>query len=173
MELQRCINSILVQTDSDFEHIIIPDEIAHGIHWANRQIKEQAYKLQGKYVYILDDDDYITNPNFIEDFKKLLENLDSPDVIVCRGELNGKSFPKIWKQDIRRGQIAAPNLIVRRQVFDQYAHHWDQPRAGDYHFINAIYNSGHSFFWWNYEVFWAESSCGLTEQQKEMFGFYG
>lgn len=172
-ELQRCINSILTQTDPDFEHIIIPDEVAHGIYWANRQIKEQANKLNGRYVYIIDDDDYISNCRFIEDLKKLLENLTDPDVIICRGQLNGKSYPTIWKDRPQRGKIAAPNLIVRTDIFNHFAHLWDQPRAGDFFFIKEIYNCGYQFFWWNYEVFWAESSVGLTEEQKEMYGFYG
>ena len=172
-ELQRCINSILYQTDPDFEHIIVADDVAHGLHWANRQIKEQAGKLHGRYVYILYDDDYISNEHFIEDLKALLENLSDPDVIVCRGKLNGKSFPTIWKQPPERGKFASPNMIVRRQVFDRFADWWDKPRAGDFSFINAVYQADCSFFWWNYEVFWAESSCGLTEAEKEMFGFYG
>jgi glycosyltransferase involved in cell wall biosynthesis len=172
-ELQRCVNSVLNQTDPDFEHIIISDDEVQGLHWANQQIKEQAGKLHGQYVYILDDDDYIVNNNFIEDLKALLENLNEPDVIICRGQLNGKSYPTIWKEHPQRGKIAAPNLITRVDIFNDFAYRWDQPRAGDFFFIKEIYNSGYQFFWWNYEVFWAESSVGLTEEQKEMYGFYG
>jgi glycosyltransferase involved in cell wall biosynthesis len=173
-ELQRCINSVLNQSDPNFEHIIISDEIVHGLYWANRQIKEQAHKLQGQYVYILDDDDYITNLDFIKDFKVLIENIDT-DVIICKGTLNEEIFPKIWKSPLPpvRGKIAAPNLITRRKIFDEFAHHWDQPRAGDFHFIKAIDNAGCKFFWWDYDVFCAESSCGFTEKQKQEFGFYG
>lgn len=173
-ELQRCINSVLNQTSPDFEHVIIPDEIAHGLYWANRQISECCEKLKGDYVYVLDDDDYIVSFSFIEDLKRLLDNLEAqPDLIICRGELNGERFPKFWKQIPQRGQIAAPNLITRIDIFEQHAYAWDQPRAGDFNFFESMLKTNPNIFWWNYDVFWAESSCGLSEKDKERFGFYG
>jgi GT2 family glycosyltransferase len=173
-ELQRCINSVLNQTDPDFEHLIIPDEIGHGLYWANRQIAECASKIKGDYVYILDDDDLIVSYFFIEDLKKLINNLDSkPDVIVCRGVLNNEKLPKIWKAPIERGKIAAPNLITRNRIFEQHAFMWDQPRAGDFHFAESVWKANPNIFWWDYDVFRAESSCGFNEKQKQKFGFYG
>lgn len=169
-ELKRCIDSVLNQTDPDFEHIIVPDEIGHGIHWANRQITEQAYKLNGQYVYILDDDDYVVTSDFIKDFRILLENIDSSDVIICCGTLNGERYPKFWKEPLVRGGIAAPNFICRQAVFNRYAKFWDAPRAGDASFIQAVNKAGHKIFWWDYDVFWAESSCGFTEEQKIRYG---
>jgi hypothetical protein len=168
----------LTQTDPDFEHIIISDDIAHGLYWANRQIKEQAHKLQGQFVYILDDDDYIANPNFIKDFKEYIGQysaITSKILVVCRGILNDELFPKIWKENFdegARGKIAAPNMIVSRALFDKCAYAWDQPRAGDFNFLMEAVKLLPHIFWWDYEVFWAESSCGLTEEQKKEYGFY-
>jgi hypothetical protein len=121
----------------------------------------------GDYVYILDDDDFIVSFFFIEELKKLINGLDlKPDVIICKGTLDGQKFPKIWKEEIQRGKIAAPNLIVRNQVFDKHARMWDAPRAGDFFFAKDIWKTDPYVFWWDFNVFWAESSRGLTEEQK-------
>lgn len=172
-ELQRCINSVLNQTDPDFEHIIIPDDIVHGLYWANRQIAECRTKLKGDYVYVLDDDDFIISFSFIEELKKLINNLDSkPELIICRGTLNDEQFPKVWKDKVIRGQIAASNLIVRTDVFDAHAGAWDQPRSGDYKFFESVYKTNPVIFWWDFDVFKAASSCGFTEEEKRRYGFY-
>jgi glycosyltransferase involved in cell wall biosynthesis len=171
-ELQRCINSVISQTVPDFEHLIINDEVGEGLHWANRQIVECATKVRGGYIYILDDDDYIISPYFIKELKILLENLypSRPDLIICCGILNEEFFPKIWKKPVERGKIAAPNLITKRSVFEQYAQNWDQPKAGDFKFVEAIFKSDPKIYWWDYNVFRASSSCGFTEKEKKKYG---
>ncbi|NIV99524.1 glycosyltransferase, partial [Candidatus Saccharibacteria bacterium] len=86
--LERCINSVLRQTLPDFEHLIIDDSIGHGLYWANRQIAECAEKTNGFYIYVLDDDDFITSYSFLEDLKDLLRDIAprEPDLIVCCGQ---------------------------------------------------------------------------------------
>jgi hypothetical protein len=161
------------QTLPDFEHIIINDEIGHGLYWANRQIAECKNKVCGHYVYVLDDDDHITSFSFIEDFKTLLQNLSprTPDIIICCGELNEQIFPKIWKQKIERGKIAAPNVICRSKLFNEHAFMWDQPRAGDFKFLEHVLKYDPDIFWWDYEVFCATSGCSLTEEEQVKYGF--
>jgi glycosyltransferase involved in cell wall biosynthesis len=172
-QLERCVKSVINQTDPDFEHIIIPDEIGHGLYWANRQIAECSTKVRGNYIYVLDDDDYIVSPFFIAELKKFLSNFSAIKtgvIIVCCGTLNEEFFPKVWKKPFERGKIAAPNLIVSRQLFETHAHMWDQPRAGDFAFLQSALKENPHIFWWDYNVFCAQSSCGFTEKEQRKYG---
>jgi len=147
---------LLQQTDPDFEQIIIDDTAERGYLYANLKIFKIADKLHGRYIYILDDDDYLIENNFIKDFKQLVSSQSpEPTVIICKGFIDEKPFPKVWQAPIHRGQIGSPNFIVRNDVFQINAIHWVQERAGDFHFISAC-GKHENFYWWDKIVFKAE-----------------
>lgn len=169
--LKRCIESVKMQTDSDFEHLMIIDEKGHGLHWANRQIASCKDKCNGHYIYVLDDDDFLLCDNFIEEFKALVTILNRlPDVIICKGYIAADLFPTVWKNTPQRKQIAAPNFIVKNEIFTNHAHQWNQPCAGDFYFIDTVLKSGATVFWWDKVAFQANPSKGLTETQKIKYG---
>ena len=150
---------------------MIVDESGNGIHWANRQISELAGKLHGEYVYILDDDDFIICETFIHELKLGIKDPSysyDPDVIIVKGWIHEKEYPRLWREAPARQKIAAPNFIVRRDIFDEYAHYWDVDRRGDFNFINAVWINGHQFKWWDRYIFYADPSSGKTEDQKNV-----
>lgn len=155
-----------MQTDPDFEQIIIVDNDGHGVHWANKQISELCGKLNGDYVYILDDDDFIVCENFIKEFKLFIKK--SCDIIIVKGWIHEKEFPKTWQAPPERGKIAAPNFIAKRNIFDKYCQYWDIEKRGDFNFINAVYQNSHLFQWWDRFIFYADPSSGKTETQKNV-----
>ena len=155
-KLQRNQLSLQLQTDPDFEQIIIIDTKNLGYLHANTQIFEIADKLHGNYIYVFDDDDYITDVNFISSFKYFLSSHQTfPPVIICKGLIDKKLFPKVWQKPLHRGQIGSPNFIVKNETFQLYAINWVKDRAGDWYFISSC-NKHEDFCWWDQTVFKAE-----------------
>jgi hypothetical protein len=156
--LKRNRDSLKHQSDLDYEQIILTDEKKRGYFWANAQIAklpaDSENQINGAYVYILDDDDYVIDVDLIKSLKSL-NNLfpRAPEVIICKGYINDQIFPKIWNKRPVRGSIGSPNFIVTRQLFFENAHLWEQDRGGDFSFINGCWNIHASFLWWNKIVF--------------------
>ena len=149
-------DSLQQQTDPDFEQIIVEDAGMKGYLWANTQIFQIADRLNGQYVYVLDDDDCLIDNDFIKKLKYLIEaQIAAPEVIICKGYIDFKLFPTIWSQPIARGQIGSPNFIVRNDIFQKNAIHWIHDRAGDFNFISSC-GSHEDFLWWNEIIFNAE-----------------
>jgi len=153
--LERNLVSFQCQTDHDFEHITIPDNQDRGLLWANEQIHKNAHKTNGQFIFVIDDDDHLICSTFIEDLKILLNNFDSkiPNAIICKGIIDEQIFPKVWKEKPTRGEIGSPNFIIDNKTFCNFSHHWGTKRAGDFLFIDAIWNSGAIFYWWNKLIF--------------------
>jgi hypothetical protein len=157
--LKRNQDSLLSQTKPDFEQLQIRDGKNRGRLWANTAIHENAHLAKGKYIYVLDDDDYIICDTFIEDLTVLIANIDiaetgfHPSVVIVKGYINEKIFPTTWKQKPERGEIGAPNFLVKNNIFCKFSQHWCQPRAGDFYFIDAIFKSKARIFWWNKLIF--------------------
>lgn len=126
-----------------------------GLKWANFQIHENRHRINGKWVYILDDDDFIIDLKFIEKLK-IIDKKISTGIIICKGYINEELFPHhgFWKRAPIRGTIGSPNFIVTKKVFLKHSIHWCQSRAGDYFFIKKAY-AHEKTHWWNNCVFYA------------------
>lgn len=148
---------------------MIVDNVGKGLHWANRQIANVAQSITGRYVYVLDDDDFITCEDFVSGLKQLLAQVKKdPDMIIARGWLLERMMPDGWMQMPRRGKIAAPNMIVRNDVFKFHARKWDTDRAGDWRFLNSVMKirGTANFYWWDKVIFYADPTGAKDEQEK-------
>jgi len=169
LAFKRCLRSIERQTSENFEHVLIIDEIGRGIRWANKQIAEVGSETSGHYIYILDDDDFLLNENFVSDFTSLInKKLITPQLVIVKGWILEKEVPVRWERPPKRGQIGAPNFIVRRDLFKKFSKYWGVSRAGDWNFIRNVMNviPVDDFFWWDKFVFYADPSVGKSEKLK-------
>lgn len=136
--------SIAALTSTDYEQVFIIDRIGHGMLAANRSFA-QANPF-GKYVYLLDDDDYLTRPDFIQLVASAkTEGGNDPDVIFFKNKIltgDGDQLypkPQSWQtRQPKRGQIGGSCFVVKRWVFDLYIHHFGHPSFGDWHFITRV-----------------------------------
>ncbi len=140
--------SVAALTSIDFEQIFITDYAQKGLHEANRSF--QLAQPYGEYVYLLDDDDFFTNPDFIDELKKMSVIAEvgagyAPDVIFFKMKIKtgdgDEIYPKAasWHtRTPRRGQIGGSCFAVRRWVFYKYIHAFDQQSFGDWHFITKV-----------------------------------
>ena len=151
----KCVTSIANQSVTDIEHIVLIDNEGRGMQYANRLIADNARTPRGRYVYILDDDDFLTDYEFASLLRDITDNHD-PDVVVFKfkwpqGFSMGELLPTktMWEKTPMHGHIGSPCFAVRAEVFKEHAHMFDQAHSGDYFMIRSIWDHGHSFFWWN------------------------
>lgn len=151
--LARNTRTVKSQTCDDYEQIFLIDDQKRGMLWADRNLHANRDKPTGRYVYVLDDDDYLVDNQFIEKAKELLGN-SSPAVIMVkfrRKPFNNQILPESqhWGKRPEVCHVGSPNFVVRRDVWVKYIHHFGA--AGDpysdFHFIRSIWDAGHKFVW--------------------------
>lgn len=152
------IESVLKQTDQDLEQIFLPDRQG-GVHpeggvlWANNQIPKHKHRVDGRYVYFLDDDKLLLREDFVEKVKQTILENDNPHVVlvrsICATKVIGTChlLPLVWDHNWEAGERPvkwaghALNYIVRadywKQKVDAYT---GKRRGGDAHFGNALIN---------------------------------
>lgn len=149
------IEAVLKQTDQDLEQIFLPDR-AGGVHpegpvlWANNQIPKHKHRVDGQYVYFLDDDGLLLREDFVEKVKDIAQRYIYPHVILVKSICNKDAgslhvLPLVW--DCAWGQGERPakwaghgyNYVVRTDYWkakvDAYS---GKRRGGDAHFGNAL-----------------------------------
>ncbi|GAH84870.1 unnamed protein product, partial [marine sediment metagenome] len=73
--LKICIKSVKAQTSDDYIHILHRDDNTkegYGVPNANRSLIK-VNPINARYVMILDDDNMLIDPNFVEIFAKVTE----------------------------------------------------------------------------------------------------
>lgn len=128
-----------------WEQIFITDHIGKGMHYANMSFMLASPHVKGKYVYLLDDDDFINNPGMPEILKDISER-HNPDVIVFRMTIKNGAFnnhypsPQCWKEKRPiHAHIGGSCFVVKRELWKQNIHHFGKPRFGDYFFLDALW----------------------------------
>lgn len=152
--LRKNVASLMAQKgDVGFEQITIEDPVGYGLHAANASFSLVRHMIRGKWVHLLDDDDFLVNPNFVKRIKEIDEK-HSPDVIVFRMIIKTGSWdnyypsPVCWEQKKPiLAHIGGSCFVIRDKLFRKFISHFNQPRCGDFYFINALYQSGAKFYW--------------------------
>lgn len=130
--LKVCRDSLAAQTSQDFEHIVIEDLVGIGIEETFTRLRTQ--EVNGDYVFILDDDNVITDSRFVENI--LLLAAERPDIIVCPAKIAEHGvLPDRWPP--QPGHIDMMNVVVSRAVFDKHKKDFASHYAGDWFFIEA------------------------------------
>lgn len=143
-------DSLAQQTDRDFEQVILLDSEGRGVAWANENLRNHVDLIHGEYVFLLDDDDLIATPNFIEAVKTFATINDWPNVIIVKMEhAPGFVLPDAdnWQQEPRLGHIGCSGFIVRRETWVSHVTDFNPVYHGDYTFIKALWNAGYKFAW--------------------------
>jgi hypothetical protein len=142
--------SLDAQTDRDFIHTLLIDEGARGIAWSHENMAAHAQHLAGDYVWILDDDDLCTLPDFVAGLKQIAV-LNAPDVIMVRMDHgDGRILPSArWGKSPRVSEIGCSAFVVRRPVWQAHAGAMIPGRyTSDFEFIAAIWKSKPAVYWW-------------------------
>ncbi len=148
--LIRCQDSLREQTYGQWGQTVLTDSVGRGVEWANRNLAHYAPQLTGDYIWILDDDDICIYPEFVE--KLQFQCADNPDVVMVKGWYAGYDIlpdGDYWEQRPVLNHVGSSNFVVRRDVWQKHADAWPNTLAGDYAFINAVFESEPYVKWWD------------------------
>lgn len=131
----------------DFEQIFIKDKKGMGLYYANSSFQLVLSEIKGKFVYLLDDDDYLVDYNIFNDIKDI-----QADVIFVKvwiGIRGGGIYPQdnVWEQSPVRGSIGGGCVFVSKEIYFKFIHHFAYERMGDFEFISRVFDSGARCVW--------------------------
>lgn len=152
MMLARCIESVKAQKCQDFEHIVYHDTIGEGIPGMFRRLMQTCDTFQGRYVYVLQDDDWLEDERVIRDVRNFAWVRDHPPVIICKSRKDDAylPLPKLWKKRPECGGIDLGNYIIRHDMFVKHRKALGTGWYGtDYDLIREIWDAGVRFTWYD------------------------
>jgi len=165
--LARAVKSVLAQTCKDWEQIFIVDKIGRheggNIPWANRQFSVNAHRVDGDYVFPLDDDGMFIDDEFVGALKKTITAWNGPEVVLIQtlspSKANGSCArilpePPIWSIDWESGKRPSAwsgngyCLVTRADIWkariEAYYQH-NEVTGGDWHFCTSLIEGGCQF----------------------------
>lgn len=155
VQLLRCLESIQLQNDSDYENVIIVDPIGVGVARANGFYYENRHRVHGKYVLLLDDDDYLCYDDFVSEMKHIAHTKDFPEVIVIKvHHPNNVVLPSklVWKKSKPvGGHIGGSSVVVRWDIWQKHIVEFgaNAVYAGDFDFISELFSHSYRIEWCN------------------------
>ena len=141
--LYRNIESLAMQTCTDYEQVFGWDGQNRGVSWANDQLRVIGRRVRGDYVMVLDDDDMLNSPDAIATIREAAH--DAPAMILWRMD-HGDALgilpdDETWQQDPRQGHIGMSCWAVRRDVWMANLHEWRPRYEADYLWLAAVWYS--------------------------------
>jgi len=150
--LKICIKSIDMQTSNDYIHILHRDDKTkdgYGKLLANQSFAKIS-SIDSRYVMVLDDDDMLIDPAFVETFAKTVEK-SIPEIVFFKGIIGGHGVyprPQVWGKVPIKGRIASFCFAVRMDVWKKYIGEFGKRTSGgDFCFISACYNGTKKHLW--------------------------
>ena len=146
--LERNQTSLRAQTDPDYQHVVIPDEIGRGVEWANAQLAARRWDhLMGEYVMVLDDDNEVTNGGFIAALKAAAHGA---GMLIWRVDIPGLGIippDDCWKRTPQRARIDANCAAVRRDIWLESVKAFYSAYDADYDYLAACYKAAGKVVW--------------------------
>lgn len=145
--LERNKASVAAQTDQDLEHVLVVG--GNSFPEAIRSVAKARPLVHGKVVVILDDDDFVGDPECVAKLKEVWER-EEPDVIMIRSMRLGIPFPteKYWGERPVSGRVGCQNYVVRGEVWQEHIQEYSRHTwGGDHHFIRLLWDLGFKFYW--------------------------
>jgi len=157
--LSELIRWIMKQSDWSVEHVFCVDRSGNhpegNVLWANNQIPRNKHRVDGEYVYFMDDDSALIFPYFVEELEATVEAEQYPAVVLVRsmcatkeiGSMHFLPLPDVWNVNWREGERPRRwaghglDYIVRADYWKRHiGAYTGKARGGDAHFGTALIN---------------------------------
>lgn len=140
--LERCARSVNAQAFPSVEHLILRDEIGVGV--AQAQTMMHTASPRGEYVFVLDDDDYLSDPNVLEQLHAAIATTRPPFAVVKVAHGMFGSMPLVWGEGVKPnvGEITVSNVVVSNKLWFAKRENFTPEYAGDYSFIKSLFEYG-------------------------------
>lgn len=143
------LRSLAALDSTDWEQTLLVDTVGRGIGWSYGNMAAFAPHLRGDYVWILDDDDLCIRPTLVDELKAIAAE-HGPEVVMVRmdhGERGVLPDGPFWQGPPVHGHIGCSAVIVQRAIWQRYAGAFGQHYAGDFDFIQALFDADYDFYW--------------------------
>jgi hypothetical protein len=159
--LKRNQESLAVQTCQDFNQVLIEDKDGIGIPESHKRFHD--LDVDGRYVWLLDDDDFINNKTFVETVKQIIDEK-KPDVVICAAIILGKILPDVLPLEL--AHCGGINIIVSQAVWKKHRNDYGLRYEGDWDFINSVMKDNPSVEYIKEPMLTIDRhSLGLTEEK--------
>jgi hypothetical protein len=140
------MDTLIFQTDPDYEQILIEDKEGLGVGHANRQLA--TARPTGEYVMVLDDDDWLLHDDAIGLMKNA--TVEGPSLLIFKADHNGLGIlpsPAVWQRRPMQGHIGSCDFITRQDVWSRHINAFGVNACGDYAFLFSIWQDNPSVVW--------------------------
>lgn len=145
--LRRCQDSLKQLGDPDWTQTLVEDREGRGVAWANLNLA--TVDAAGDWVWALDDDDLCCYADLVTDLKQLARGAEVDVVAVRVYHSKFGLLPpyEMWGQRPMMGRIGGACVIVRRDVWQAHRDGWTEVYAGDFWYINKLWDAGLRWAW--------------------------
>jgi len=171
-----CFDSVKNQTCDDYQHFLIQGamrEAEPGYSYKTSGFAPEhgltkPWPIDARYVMVLDDDNMLVDPDFIKDFKELVER-ENPDIVFFKGEIKGWGTYPSWAKHPVAGEIDWFCYAVKREFWQRYIAEVNaRPMASnDWFLIDKCYRNTQSVVWWNRMVASTQRAPGRSRPETE------
>jgi len=171
-----CFDSVKNQTCDDYQHFLIQGAMreadAYSAYknsgFAVEHGLTKPWPIEGRYVMALDDDNMLVDPEFIKDFKALVEK-ENPDIVFFKGEIKGWGIYPSWARHPVAGEIDWFCYAVKREMWQRYIAEVNaRPMASsDWSLIDKCYRNTKSVIWFNRLVTSTQRAPGRSRPETE------
>ena len=146
--LLRCHLSLRQLESDDWTHHVLMDDRPMGVAHANRKLAD--HEARGEWVWVLDDDDVCCYPGLIDDVRWFARTA-CPDAVIVRARWAQRDLvlppDDLWGERLVEGKVGTPCVITRRDIWNQYRVNWGCRYAGDFDYINGLFDAGLDIAW--------------------------
>jgi len=156
VQLSENIQSVKAQTDHDLEQIFIVDREKKGIQEADKSFPKHLGRVHGDFVFILDDDCWLINNQFVEHLKAFKEQEPKAHVIMFKSvrpkgpPSNETIFPAhhVWGKTPLHGTTNCLCYTIANDIWKRNIEGFGvKPWGGDWWFLDRVLHEGHKIFW--------------------------
>ena len=153
--LRENIKSVKAQTSREWEQIYIVDRHQAGIKQANISFYRNRSRVRGEYVYILDDDCELINPQFIE---HLHESVSPQDDIIMVRSIRPRGHPSserlfpdyhVWGKTPKFETTNSLCYVIRADLWRAQIKAYGRGSGGDWWFLKGCMDTGAQLSWLN------------------------
>lgn len=147
--------SIEEQTKIGIQHLLLRSPGQIRIPGANRMLAsvEAVDRVKGDYVQVIDDDDLLSSPDYLDQLQEFIISQGYPDWIMVRGKLNDRSYPIPWGQkwQPKVGTVTCFCIITSRDLWEEHHQAWGVDKCGDWNFAKALWDAGNRPVWFDFD----------------------
>jgi hypothetical protein len=174
-----CAASVAAQTIDDYQHLFLrgpmreSDAYSPGDgQFAIEHGLTKPWPIEGRYVMVLDDDNMIVYPDFVREFRDLVET-DHPDMVLFHAEIKGQGIYPWWNHAPVPGHIDWMCYAVKRGLWQKHMKTINNVRLGarsecnDSRFASFCYQDTKAVIWWNKLVATTQRGPGRCRPETE------